>query len=320
MPPFVKRGINAPGETLMDATQLPHLETFARAAELSSFTAAAHALRLTQAAVSQRIQALEKALGVSLFQRRAARVILTDAGQRLFPFAERILALHQEAAEAVSGRKAPLKGELSLAASSIPGEHLLPDLLATFQRQCPHIQVRASVTDSQAVLAQIERGDAHIGLVGGKNDNRELEFRHFASDRLMLVVPGDHAWKRRRRITLEQLAQQPLILRETGSGSRWSLERALAQVGKSLGDLRVALELGSNEAIKEAVQRGLGIAFLSELAVGQERDADKFHALQVAGLPLTRQMYAVWDRRRILPIPARLFLDLLPEPANEPRS
>jgi LysR family transcriptional regulator, low CO2-responsive transcriptional regulator len=304
----------------MESIQLPHLETFARAAELSSFTAAAHALHLTQAAVSQRIQALEKALGVSLFQRRAARVILTDAGQRLFPFAERILALHQEAAEAVGGRKAPLKGELSLAASSIPGEHLLPDLLATFRRQCPHIQVRASVTDTQAVLAQVERGDAHIGLVGGKSDNRELEFRHFASDRLVLVVPADHPWKSRRRITLEQLAQQPLILREAGSGSRWSLERALSQVGKSLGDLRVALELGSNEAIKEAVQRGLGLAFLSELAVGQERDAGKFHALQVAGMPLTRQMYAVWDRRRILPIPARLFLDLLPDPSNERRS
>jgi DNA-binding transcriptional LysR family regulator len=304
----------------MDPIQLPHLETFARAAELSSFTAAAHALHLTQAAVSQRIQALEKALGVSLFQRRAARVILTDAGQRLFPFAERILALHQEAAEAVGGRKVPLKGDLSLAASSIPGEHLLPDLLATFRRQCPHIQVRASVTDTQSVLAQVERGDAHIGLVGGKGDNRELEFRQFASDRIVLVVPTDHDWNNRHRVTLGQLAQQPLILREAGSGSRWSLERALAQVGKSLGDLRVALELGSNEGIKEAVQKGLGLAFLSELAIGQERDTGKLHALQVAGLSLTRQMYAVWDRRRILPIPARLFLDLLPNPANERRS
>src|SRR5207245_1254079 len=105
------------------------LETFAKAAELSSFTAAAQALGLTQAAVSQRVQALEQALGVPLFDRRGGRVLLTEAGHRLYPYVQRIFALHQEACQEVTCRKAPLVGELSLAASSIPGEHLLPDLL-----------------------------------------------------------------------------------------------------------------------------------------------------------------------------------------------
>src|SRR5262249_9865003 len=106
--------------TAMTAEQLPHLETFARAAELNCFTAAARALGLTQAAVSQRIQALEGVLGLALFQRRAGRVSLTPAGQRLYPFAERILGLHREAVEEVTGHKVPLSGELALAASSIP--------------------------------------------------------------------------------------------------------------------------------------------------------------------------------------------------------
>src|SRR5689334_16214270 len=120
----------------MAADQLPHLETFAKAAELTSFTGAARALGLTQAAVSQRIQALERALDVSLFQRRAGRVSLTEAGQRLYTYAERILALHREAIQEVAGHKSPLTGELSLAASSIPGEHLLPELLAAFGSRC----------------------------------------------------------------------------------------------------------------------------------------------------------------------------------------
>jgi DNA-binding transcriptional LysR family regulator len=136
--------------------QLPHLETFARAAELSSFTAAAKALGLTQAAVSQRIHALEQELGVPLFARQGGRVLLTDAGRCLHEFAQRILELHRQAREQVTGQAVPPRGELVLAASSIPGEHLLPGLLAAFGQRHPHVQVKATVTDSQMVLEQVE--------------------------------------------------------------------------------------------------------------------------------------------------------------------
>src|SRR3954471_24508461 len=129
----------------MDAEQLPHLETFAKAAELNSFTAAARALGLTQAAISQRIQALEKTVKTPLFQRQGGHVLLSEAGHRLYSYAQRILALHREAIQEITGHMAPLTGELTLAASSVPGEHLLPDLLAVFQEQQPHIQIRASV-------------------------------------------------------------------------------------------------------------------------------------------------------------------------------
>jgi DNA-binding transcriptional LysR family regulator len=295
----------------MTPGQLPHLETFAQAAELNSFTAAAKVLRLTQAAVSQRVQALEQALGVSLFDRQGGRILLTKAGQRLYGYAERIRALHEEARLEVGGQKAPLAGELSLAASSVPGEHLLPPLLSAFGKKHPHIKVRATVTDTQAVLRQVEQGQAHLGLVGGKTDNPHLEFRCVGCDELVLVVPGGHALARRRRLALAQLARYPLILREPGSGSRWCLEQALARAGKSLADLRVALELGSNESIKEAVLQGLGLAILSGRAVEKEIKAGRLHALQVTGLALMREIFAVWDRRRVLPIPARQFLDLL---------
>jgi DNA-binding transcriptional LysR family regulator len=295
----------------MNSDQLPHLETFAKAAELSSFTGAAQALDLTQAAVSQRVQALEQTLGVPLFRRQGGRVLLTEAGQRLYLFAQRILALHREARQEVTGRPAPLVGELSLAASSVPGEHLLPALLAAFRRKHPHVQVRAIVTDSRAVLHQVEHGQVHLGLVGGKEDNPYLEYRCFACDTMVLVVPPDHPWGRRRRVSLHELGRYPLILREAGSGSRWCLEQALARAGKSLLDMQVALELGSNEAIKEAVLQGLGLAILSSQAVAKELQAGKLHAVQVTGLPLRRELFVVWDRRRVLPIPAQLFLDLL---------
>jgi DNA-binding transcriptional LysR family regulator len=248
---------------------------------------------------------------VSLFRRHAGRVALTKAGQQLYPFAQRILALHREARQKVTGQKIPETGELTLAASSIPGEHLLPAFLSGFRQRYPHIQVRATVTDSRAVLEQLEQGQAQLGLVGRRNDNPNLEFRSLGCDRLVLVVPSGHPWTRRKRVSLRQLCQQPLILREPGSGSRWCLEQALTRAGKSTGDLRVVLELGSNEAIKEAVLRGIGAAVLSRYVVQKELQAAQLHALQVADLPLKRDIFLVWDRRRPLAIPARIFLDFL---------
>jgi DNA-binding transcriptional LysR family regulator len=288
--------------------QLPYLETFAKAAELGSFTAAAKALRLTQAAVSQRVQALEKALGKSLFQRRGGRVVVTEAGQKLYDYAQQILDLHREARRTITGHEAPVAGELLLAASSIPGEHLLPALLSVFGRKHPHIQVRAAVSDSMGVIAQVERGTVNLGLVGRKTDDPHLEFCYLASDRMVLVVPPGHALSRRKRVSVKHLPRYPLVLREAGSGLRHCFEKSLEKVGLSLADLRVALELGSNEAIKEAVLRGIGIAILSTNAVQKELQAGQLHALEVSDLHCDRDMFVVWDRRRVLPLPARLFL------------
>jgi DNA-binding transcriptional LysR family regulator len=301
----------------MSVEQLPHLETFAKAAELSSFTAAARSLGLTQAAVSQRIQALEKALKGTLFHRQGGHVLLTDSGHRLYGFAQRILALHREAIDEITGSATPLAGELTLAASSVQGEYILPDLLSAFQERHPHIQVRATITDSKQVLHDVEHGVVHLGLVGEKRESAHLEFRAFADDTLVLIVPADHSWRDRKRVPLTQFIQEPLILREEGSGSRACLEQALTSAGKSLRDLRVTLQLGSNESIKEAVSRGMGVAVLSDRTVQKEVETGKLHSLQVSGLTLTRHMFVVWDKRRVLPIPARLFLNAL-HPLDRP--
>jgi DNA-binding transcriptional LysR family regulator len=300
------RYVDASGELI----EMPYLETFIQAAELSSFTKAGQALDLSQAAVSQRIGALEKSLGVSLFRREGGRVVLTDAGRQLYAYAERILALHREARQEITGQKAPIVGELVLAASSIPGEHLLPSLLAKLSQTFPQVRVRASVSDTQTVLDQVQHGRAHLGLVGGKPEASDLEFRPFALDELVLIVPPGHAWSKSSRVRLRELTCEPLIMREVGSGTRWCLERALAEVGKSVRDLRITLELGSNEAIKEAVLQGLGLAFLSTHAVRQEVETKQLHAVRVSDLKLTRDMFLVWNPKRALPIPARLFLDL----------
>src|SRR5262249_37836624 len=227
-----------------------------------------------------RVQALEKTLGTPLFKRQGGRVLLTEAGQKLYDYARRILDLHQEARREVTGQETPVVGELLPAASSIPGEHLLPALLSVFGQQHPHIRVRATVSDSMRVMAQVERGEVHLGLVGRKADNPHLEFRHLASDRMVLAVPPGHVLSRRKKVSVKQLPRYPLVLREVGSGLRHCFEKSLEKAKLSLADLRVALELGSNEANKEAVLRGVGVAILSTFAVQKELKSGRLHAVE----------------------------------------
>jgi len=291
--------------------QLPHLVTFSTAAELGTFTGAGKVLGLTQAAVSQRIQVLEKFLKKSLFDRRGGRVSLTDTGHQLYVYAQRINDLHREARTDITGYEPPLTGELEIAASSVPGEHLLPILLSGFGRKYPLLRVRATVSDSLAVVGQVERGEVNIGLVGRKVEKPYLEFRHLASDRMVLVAPPGHPLIRKKKVTADQLSAHPLVLREAGSGLRHCFEDALERVGRSLAELRVTLELGSNEAIKEAVQRGVGVAVLSVYAVHREVEAGRLVAIPMKDIHCDRDMYVVQDRRCVLPLPARLFLTYL---------
>jgi DNA-binding transcriptional LysR family regulator len=303
-----------------DVILLPHIDTFSKAAELSSFTGAARALGVTQAAVSQRIQVLERHLNKSLFDRLGGRVLLTEAGQILYAHAQRILDLHREARREITGHEVPVVGELLISASSIPGEYLLPALLGSFGPKHPRVRVRAAVSDSAVVLGQVERGEVSVGLVGRRTDDPNVAFRFLARDRMVLVVPPDHPLATKTSIAADQLAAHPLILREAGSGMRHCFEAALSRAGRSLAELRVVLELGSNEAIKESVRRGVGVTVMSALAVQKELKTGSLHALDVEGIRCDRDMFVVQDRRRVPPLPARLFLTFLdanpiPDPA-----
>jgi molybdate transport repressor ModE-like protein len=305
----------------MPFDHLPHLGTFAEAAERGSFTAAARHLGLSQAAVSQRIQTLERLLRTALFRREGGKVTLTEAGRKLHDHARPILALTARALADVTGAREPVKGELVLAASSVPGQHILPRTLATFRRLHPTVRVRVSVSDTDAVFREVEQGKAHLGLVGGQGGSAHLAFRRFACDELVLVVPRGHPWWRKKWVTVEELVAQPLIQRERGSGSRRCLERSLERVGVAEASLNVVLELGSSEGIKEAVLEGLGVAVLSRRVVQTEVRAGQFKAVPVEGLTLDRDIFLIQDRRRALPASAQLFLELVhPEPERPPPS
>ncbi len=291
--------------------ELPHLPTFVRAAERGSFTIAAAELGITQSAVSQRIAALEKELRVSLFDRRAGRIALTEAGRRLYDFARRILDLHQEAREGLSGVHPTISGDLPIAASSVPGECYLPALLSAFRERFPDVHVRATVGDSSSVMKDVARGVATLGLVGQKAETPSLEFEPVGTDTLVLILAPGHPLAGRKSITLGTLARQPLIIREPGSGSRCALKKGLERAGSSLDAMTITLEMGSNAAIKDAVRRGLGASFVSRSAVERELASGELESVPVRGLVLTRYLYAVHHRRRPLSPAVSVFLHFL---------
>lgn len=290
---------------------LPHLATFTKAAELSSFTGAAKALHLSQASVSQRVQSLEKVLGKPLFKRQGGRVLLTPAGQKVYQYSQRILELHDVIRSEVSAQKTPVSGELLLGASSVPGEHLLPTILSAFRKKYPDVLVSATVSDSMSVMNQVERAEVNVGLVGRKAKASHLVFEYFAKDRMQLIVPPRHPLSKARKVSVEQIAKYPMILREAGSGIRHCLEKSLENKGKALSDLRIAMELGSNEAIKEAVLQGVGIAVLSTYAIQKVIKSNQLLALEISDLHCDREMFIVQDKRRVMPLPARLFVSFL---------
>ncbi len=291
--------------------ELPHLATFARAAERGSFTAAAADLGVTQAAVSQRIAALERELRTSLFDRRAGRVTLTEAGTRLYDLARGILDLHDEARQDIGGFHPGISGELPIAASSVPAECYLPAVLSSFRARCPEVHVRASVGDSTSVMKEVARGLAALGLVGQKAERPSLESEVIGSDSLALILAPGHPLAGRKTLSLATLAREPLIVREPGSGTRCALKRGLERAGSSLEAMTISLEMGSNAAIKDAVKRGLGASFVSRSTVERELSSGELASVRVRGLDLSRSLYAVHHRRRPLSPAASAFLHFL---------
>jgi len=246
-----------------------------------------------------------------LFDRHAGRVSLTSAGRRLYELGQRVLALHQEARREIAGAVPAVSSELHLAASTVPAEHLLPIYLQAFQQAHPEVHVVAVVADSAQVLASVEQGEAALALVGRPGPASWAESRPFARERLVLIVPPGHRWVGRKSISMKELKAEPLLLREPGSGSRACLEEELERSGHALHELRIVSELGSNEAIKEAVLRGVGVAWMSAFAVHNDLVSGRLCAVPVAGLNIARDLFTVTDRRRVLPLPARMFLAVL---------
>lgn len=287
--------------------EFDHLRTFLSVVEHGSFSRAADALHVTQPTVSFQIRALEESVGARLLDRGRPRVRPTAAGQALRAYAERLLALRREAQGQVRAGEALDAGELRLVASTIPGEYLLPALLARMKRAHPGVAVALAVTDSEQATDAVRARRADLGAVGSRVVDSRLVFAPLGDDEIVLCAAPSLGL---RRVEPRDLGATPLVVRERGSGTRAAVARLLARHRVNLADLRPALELGSTEAVKRTVLAGCGAAFLSRLAVADDLRAGRLVEVAMTGLPLARRFFWVRRRGATLPPAARRLIEI----------
>jgi len=277
---------------------LRQLEIFVKVAELGSFSKAAEALFLTQPTVSEHIRTLEDELGVRLLDRLGRGAAVTKGGALLLSHAQRMLALSREARQAMESFLGRMSGELLVGASTIPGEYILPALIGRFKEKFPDIAITLLIGGSQAVTDWVVEGRAEIGVVGARPSHRSVESRELFPDDIVLIVSAAHPWHGRKQVTMDELRAEPLLLRERGSGTRKALETALEAAGTGIAALRVVGEMGSTQAIKQAVKAGVGVSLLSRRAVEEECRAGSVWCLRVQDLKISRAFYLVTHRDR----------------------
>ncbi len=286
------------------------MEAFVHLIEERSFSRAAKKMLLTQPALTKHIKNLEEVLSAKVVNRGGAGLSLTPEGKVLFDYAERILRLRDEVKEKIENARGNAGGVVTVAASTIPATYILPRILKGFQEVCPGIQVRVDSMDSERALESILSGEADVGFVGKSPPGRRIYAEAFWTDRLILVVPAGHTWAKRKSVSVKELMKEPLVTRERGSATREVVESCLKQNGGlNLADLNVVAELGSSEAVKEAVIAGLGVSVISIHAVAREMRQGLLFGLTVRRCPFERSFYLIYRRRLDLMQCHRLFID-----------
>ena len=287
---------------------LRQLRTFKTVADLKSFSLAAQHLRLSQPSVSYQVKELEGALGLPLLDRLGKSVHLTEAGSILYSYTRRTLDVLDEAAVAFEEMRGIKRGNLRVGASTTVGIYLLPAALGAFKKLHPGIVISLEIGTRVRVQEQVMLNELDLAVVGPALKDPDLAILPFVSDELVVVAPAGHALAGRRGLVLKDLESLPFVMREPASGSRWSLEKAARKAGAKLN---VAMELGSNGAIKHAVESGLGLAVISRYACALELSSRRLVELDIKGFPIRRDWHIVHLRRRRLPASVLAFIAFL---------
>jgi DNA-binding transcriptional LysR family regulator len=278
---------------------LDHLRTLVSVVDQGSLSAAARMRRISQPAVTKQLQRMEADLGLALLIRGPRRQVeLTVAGERVVASARRILVEYEALERELATLKSVRRGTLSLAASTIPGEYLLPGLLAAFRRDYPEVVVDVTIADTTTVVERLLANECDIGIVGSDLRRPGLRLERLQDDDIVLAVPPEHPFAGRREVGIQELWDQPLVLREEGSGTRRSVEAALAEAGQSLSLQDRALTLGSTQAVLQAVVAGLGIGFVSARAAAQAVQDGRLASVGLRGVNLRRSLYLAYLPQR----------------------
>ncbi|MDY6952728.1 MAG: selenium metabolism-associated LysR family transcriptional regulator [Thermodesulfobacteriota bacterium] len=287
------------------------LYIFCKVVELKSFSRAAEAVLLSQPTVSSHIKDLERHCECKLIDRMGREVAPTKAGELLYGYAAKMIALRDSAEKALAEFQGKVRGHLALGGSTIPGGYILPPLLGKFKRAYPGVTLTLTEGDTSRIVHETLEGGVELGVVGAKARESRLVQEKIMDDEMSLIVPGDHKWAARGRVTMEELAGEPFVMREPGSGTRKSIEEVLDQSGYWLRQLNVVAAVGSTEAVRQAIKAGVGISVLSECAVADELAFGTLKKLEIKGLSFKRAFYLILAKYRSESPLCRAFVTFL---------
>ena len=225
---------------------------------------------MTQPAVTFQIQQLEEYFNTRLFDRTHHRISLTAAGERLFEYADRIIALYAEMDNRVRELTGDVSGILIIGASTTIAEYMLPRLLGEFKEKNPGINIRLKVSNSVGIVHMVEENSVDVGIVESPIVKKNLVVEVCWHDKLVFICPPQHPLAKKRKITVDDLQELPFVAREEGSGTREFINAYFAKNNMELHDLNVKVEVGSPEAVKSAVEAGLGVSIVSQATVVKE--------------------------------------------------
>ena len=286
------------------------LRSFVAICRSGSFREAARERHVSQPGVSRHVQRLETELGVALLVRQRKHVVPTAAGSRLYAYAVDTLAAHDRIVESLARNDVAVEGELRIAASTAPGEYLLPGLLSHFTEIYPRVRPHVVVTDSASATAQIVGGQSDLGFTGMRVAHPSLEWTVVAEDELVLAVPGRHPFAGRSSVDVTELKGLPFIEREPGSGTWTGLRRALDAAGIGEPGYVPVMVVNSTHATLAAVNNGFGFSIVSSLAV-HEHEFDQVYPARLTGLDTARSLYMV-TRTSLDSSVAQAFADWVP--------
>ncbi|BAV34703.1 LysR family transcriptional regulator [Sulfuricaulis limicola] len=286
---------------------LRQLKVFESVARHLNYTRAAEELFLTQPAVSMQVKQLEESLGVALFEQLGKRIHLTEAGQEVLAYA-RTVTQQLDELESVLNRIKGLSGGRLRISVATTANYFIPTLLGTFSRRYPEVTVSLDVTNREALLQQLSENTVDLVIMGQPPSGLDVEAEVFMENPLVVVAPPEHPLARQKKIPLKRLQEEVFLVREPGSGTRVAMERFFAE--REI-HLKTGMEVGSNEAIKQSVQAGLGLGLLSRATIEQELELKRLTVLDVAEFPIMRHWYLVHRRGKRLSAVVEVFKEFM---------
>ena len=287
-------------------------------ADKKSFSKAARENHITQPAVTQRIQALEQEFGTLLIERvNNRRINLTPAGKLVYQYARKIVSLFDEAQKTIQDVNNLIRGKLVVGASTGSGDYFLIPILGEFKKKYPSIEISLELDISQEIISKVTEGKIEVGICGVKVARTGLVFKIIREDEMVLVVSKEHPWSIRDSVSVNELVSEPFIFQQDGSGARIFIEKKLREIGIKKEDLKIVMEIGTQESVKRAVEANLGISILSKMAIEKEIASDTLKEVKIEGLDFKRKFYLVFSRVKHLSPATRAFIEFIESKLSE---